>query len=217
MTNDERVSALDLAQAPQDRKKSRDNPDGVNFGGASFKKADGRAGYASEVAAILYKNNGVYTWDVRDPLNGCDVFNNIYERMAADIHAPGASLRVRMEAAQAYEHEARSGLTTVAGWLLDQFNIPLYRTVSEEVGFKNKISIITVNPDLVVRSDGTTASQIQVQRDTKAIAGQVQASLARIGREKGVDRAREILADIVNGVISESSLPAPRRDLLDYK
>ena len=55
---------------------------------------------------------GEHTIGVYSMKDGVDVFDSIYEAMAADIHAPQATTRIGVEAAQEYAHEVRSGVNT---------------------------------------------------------------------------------------------------------
>lgn len=205
MTNDDRVAGLGTALEPQDRK----NDSKVNIGGLMINRKDGRKGYGAEVAEVLLSSNGTYVWDLDDPQNGSGIFDSIYEKLAADIHAPMGSVRTRVEVAQERAHEARAGITALAKWLDEQWGIPLYRCNPSGTG--KKITVVTINPDFVVNEDtGETASELQQVRDRKAVAGQLNSSFKRLGRERGEAYARGVLEEAVRGVLADS-LPAPRK------
>jgi len=208
MTNDDRVAGLELALEPQDRKGS---PEKINVGGLVIRKTDGSNAYGADAANLLLRNNGTLVWDRDDVMSGSDVFNNIYEYAAAEIHVPNQNhIRDRVAAAEDYVKDVRAGFQTLAGWLDTQFGVPLYRCTGPGSG--NKVIAITVNPDFVVNADtGETASEIQVKKDTKAISGNLDAAFRRLGRERGEVEARRIL----NGALKENlrgKLPSTRRD-----
>ena len=209
MTNDDRVTALALAA----EKQQRAGKGGPNIGGLKINKKNGGHGYGYDVCQLLLSRNGVYSWDMNDPLNGSAVFNTIYEAMAADIHAPGASLRVRMEAAQDYAAEVRSGVATASEWLETMWGIPLFRCQRGRSG--NKVTCITVDPNVIVDdATGLTAAESQRKRDKDALAGQTQAAYNRIGRQFGETAAAQALNSAVETVLS-SSLPEPRMKALE--
>lgn len=209
METQDRIFGLESALSPQSRKRSDENPDGVNIGGLVIKRHDGRDGYGAEVASILAARNGTVEWNREDPINGIASFDNIYQYIAAEIHAPAGTLRERINVSGEREHEARSGVTTLAKWLDDQFGMPLFRCVTPNSG--NKVVTVTVQPDYVVNPDtGETAMQSQINRDRKAVAGQIEASFLRLGRAKGPEYAKQVLLEAANTTLGKA-LPVPKR------
>jgi hypothetical protein len=194
-------------------KQQRAGKGGPNIGGLGINKRDGSSGYGWDVAKLLLKRNGTFHWDLDDPKNGVDVFDSIYEYMAAEIHAPQASTRIRVEAAQEYAHEVRSGITTLAKWLEEQYGVPLFRCQCAGAG--NKVTTITVDPDVVVdQSTGITASESQKRRDRKGLEGATRAAYTRIGRQFGELEAGKALKDAVDSALSQP-LPVPRMKQLE--
>jgi hypothetical protein len=209
MTREDRRTALSLAL----EKQQRAGKGGPNIGGLRMKKRDGSSGFGWDVAQLLDARNGSVQWDLNDPKNGVDVFDTIYEYMAAEIHAPQATTRIRVEAAQEYAHEVRSGVTTLANWLEDQWGIPLFRCQCAGAG--NKVTAITVDPYVVVdESTGMTASESQKRRDRKSLEGVARAAYTRIGRQFGELEAGKALRDAVDSALSQH-LPEPRMKQLE--
>lgn len=209
MTRENRKTALSLAL----QKQQRAGKGGPNIGGLRMKKRDGSSGFGWDVAQLLEARNGTVQWDLNDPKNGVDVFDTIYEYMAAEIHAPQATTRIRVEAAQEYAHEVRSGVTTLANWLEDQWGIPLFRCQCAGAG--NKVTAITVDPYVVVdESTGMTASESQKRRDRKSLEGVTRAAYTRIGRQFGELEASGALRDAVESALSQR-LPEPRMKQLE--
>jgi len=207
MTNDDRIAALALAGEPQKRDKTHEN-----IGGLSIKKSNGKGAYGEIVTQLLWANNGTYHWDRDDPVNGSGAFDNIYQAMAADIYAPNRRQRDRIQVSEEYESDIRSGISSAARWLDEQFGIPIYRC--KESGSGNLVTTITVHPDYVVdQVDGTTAKEAQRERDKKALGGQARATLKRLIRDEG-DAVRDILKDEVLLALNEP-VPAPKRRMLE--
>jgi len=210
MTHDDKIAALDLATEPANKTRGTNNPEGINLGGLTRNRMDGRDGYGSEVAALLTANNGTYRWDMNDPIVGKrdGMFSNIYEAMAADIHAPNGSLRHKMEAAEYRAHEARSGVSSLAKWLEEHYGVPLYRCTSAGTG--NHVVVITANPDLVVDEvTGQTAIELQTKKDESAVLGQMGAAYRRLGRERGELFAKDVIVKAAAKVVNQP-LPIPR-------
>jgi len=209
MTRSELIARLGQTLKPQERTDiTLDTGEVVcrNVGGVQMKKMDGSKGYVADAAALLFRNNGTFTWDVMDPLNGSGTFNNIYEYAAAEIYAPGGSLRSRMEASQDYVHEARTGFTSLSKYLDEVHGMTLFRTPSNVKGYKSKTDIITIIPDLIVRDNGDTAKMVQMSKDTQQIRGTVKSAFTRIGRQDGEVKARTVLNKIVDDIIDSSTL-----------
>lgn len=209
MTLNDRVAALSLAKEPQ----KRDGKGGENIGGLAINKKNGSGAYGEAVAGLLLRNNGVYSWDMNDPINGISSFDNIHQAMAADIYAPGGSLKERVLAGEEYESDVRSGIGTLSRWLDDQFGVPLFRC--KKPGYGNKVAVVTVNPDVVVDEDtGKTAAELQYERDKDTVRGQVKAAYKRIGRQFGETTAAMALREAVSQAVS-GHLPAPKRERLE--
>jgi len=214
MTHDDKIAALDLATEQTNQKQTKENPEGINLGGLTRNRSDGRSGYGSEVASLLTANNGTFRWDINDPVVGKKegMFNNIYEAMAAEIHARGGSLRMKMEAAEYRAHEARSGVSSLAKWLEEHYGVPLYRCTASGTG--NHVIAITANPDLIVdEATGQTAIERQVQKDESAVLGQMGAAYRRLGRERGEQFARDVIVKAASDVVNVP-LPSPRHNAL---
>jgi hypothetical protein len=210
MTKEDRKTVLALALEKQTR-----NENGINIGGLWLKKKDGGDAYGFEVALLLNHTarQGTYMWDMDDPTTGLGVFNNIYEAMAADIHAPDGTLRVRMEKAQDHGAEVRSGVATLANWLQEMWGIPLFRCQRAKSG--NKVTCITVDPNVIVDEvTKRTAAESQRERDTQVLAGQTQAAYNRIGRQFGETAAAMALNKAVEAVLHKP-LPVPRMKALE--
>lgn len=204
LTNNDRNSAISLATEPQ----SRDPESKLNVGGLAIKKTDGTGAYGADVAAYLWSKNGTIVWDIDDPINGSGCYENIYQLIAADIYAPGANQRTRIEVSGEQESTVRSGVTSLAKWLDQQWELPMFRSKGASSG--NRITVITVHPDFVIdEHTGLTAMESQRQRDRKAIEGQTKAAFRRLGREEGEDAARVSLYEIFSRAIA-SNLPKGR-------
>ena len=210
MLSNDSISKLSTVTKPQNRKKTTTNPAGENRGGLCIEKVNGGQGFGTEVGGLLYDRDGTIEWNIHDSLNGLNSFNNIHQYIAAEIRARGGNLRTRITASEAYEHEARSGINSLAKWLDDMWGIPLYRCTTPESG--NRIVTITIDPEYVVNHDtGETAQTIQKARDIRAIDGQTMASALRLARIEGKDIARTALMDAVNSGLESFTVPEPRR------
>jgi hypothetical protein len=210
MTAEDCKTALALAL----EKQTREGRGGPSNGGLRIKKQDGGNGFGYDVAQLLDDNGGTVMWDMEDPMNGVKVFNTIYEFMAAEIHAPGQDLRARVEAAQEYAHEVRSGVTTLANWLEEMWGIPLFRCQRARSG--NKVTCITVDPYVVVdEATGLTASESQRKRDRAALEGVTNAAYKRIGRQFGELEAAQALRSAVDSAVSRP-LPEPKHRALGH-
>lgn len=209
MTREDRRKVLSYAL----RDQQRAGKGGPNIGGLKIKKREGSFGFGWDVAQLLDARNGSVLWDLNDPKNGVDVFDSIYEYIAAEIHAPQATTRIRVEAAQEYAHGVRTGVTTLANWLEDHWGIPLFRC--QCAGSGNKVTAITVDPYVVVdESTGMTASESQKRRDRKSLEGVTRAAYTRIGRQFGELEAGKALRDAVDSALSQH-LPEPRMKQLE--
>jgi hypothetical protein len=208
-TEDQKMDdILKAAQEPHDRTDKSGSR--LNVGGLYYKRQDGREPNGAIVADYLLSIGGTLYWDVEDPVNGKGTFDNIYQLMAAAIFAPGGTVRERVEASQEHENDVRTGVSTLAKWMYDQFGAILYRTKLPNSG--NLMRCITVDPEKVCNPDtGETASQLYEQQATKGLKGQAAASLKKLAVIKGEDQARlQILEMVRSEVVRE--LPRPRRD-----
>ena len=148
---------------------------------------------------------------MEDPRNGADLFDNIYQFAAAEIHAPGAKMSIRRDIAIEYEKDVRSGMKSLAGWLDKQFGIPLYRCKAADS--KNQVTTITIYPDFVVdQVTGETAKEAQRGRDKKALTGQVRSALKRMARDEG-DHVREIFKANLIETVENCEIPVPVRTI----
>lgn len=208
MTNDHRMSALSMSIDQQTRA-----PDSkINVGGLSIRKSNGKGAYGAEVGGLLYQNGGTYSWDMNDPRTGIELHDNIYQCMAADIYAPGQKLGVRRDQGRMYEDDVRSGVQTLARWLDNQFGYQLYRCTSSDQK-KSHVVVITVDPEFVVDPEtGTTAKEMQLDRNIRALRGQTRSTLKQLIRENG-DDARESLKERVACLIDECPVETPIRQL----
>lgn len=204
MTNDDRMSALDLAMESQSRVRSDVNPDGLNIGGLAFNKKDGDP-FGSDAAQLLISNNGSFIWDMRDDINGLSSFDNIHQYAAAEIYAPNGSLRARIEASQQYENAARAGINSLAKWLVDVWGVPLFRL--KEPGSGNKITVITVRPDYEDPHTGKTAADLLREKDRKQIEGQVGAARKRLARQFDESDVANILRGAVETALTKQLAP----------
>lgn len=190
MTNDDRIAALALALDYQ----RRDGRGGDNIRGLRLSTRDGKPFNAAgfEVASLLYENNGTIHWDKNDEKNGTDVFDNIFEFMAAERFGKNARPRVRMELGQEYESLMRAGVNNLDKWLLDKFGMALYR-VTRKVGERG-LDTITVHDDYIVDEDrGTTAKQLAYRREQTKVKGQMQSTFKRMNAMEGENVARNTL------------------------
>lgn len=182
-----------------------------NVGGLRYRRQDGREPNGAIVAEHLLSIGGTMYWDVTDSATGKGVFDNLYQMMAADIFAPGGTVRERVEASQEHENDVRTGVSTLAKWMYDQFGAILYRTKLPDTG--NLMRCITVDPEHVANpATGETAASLYEEQAIKGLKGQAAASLRKLAAIKGEDNARlHILEMIRNTVVQE--LPHPRRDV----
>lgn len=215
MTNDDRLSVLSLAKELPVLAEDPDTGKKKNFGGLGYKKNGDKGPYGTDVSDLLYRYNGTYHWDMDDPKNGLEQFDNIYQAMAADAYAPGGRQKDRMLTGDEREDDMRSGVKTLAKWLDDLWGATLYRCTSPD-RLKNQVVVITVHPDLIVDSaTGSTAMEYQRKRDEKAVSGQITAALRRQARMEG-DRVREAFQLKVDEMINKFELEAPRGPRLQH-
>jgi hypothetical protein len=205
MTNDDRISALSLSTENQ----VRDRESRENIGGLVIKKSNGKGAYGAEVGDFLWRNNGTFVWDMDDMSRGIEVYDNIHQAIAAEIHAPGAKAGLRRDIGRDYEADVRSGIKNLAKWLDEQFGIPIYRCKTP--GSKNQITVITIHPDFVVDPDtGTTAKDSQRKRDKDALLGQTKSTLKRMIRDDG-EAVREAIGNELWDVAISYNPPTPKR------
>jgi hypothetical protein len=205
MTNDDRISALSLAVENQ----TRDPETRENIGGLMIKKSNGKGAYGADVSDFLWNHNGTYVWDIDDMRYGLEVYDNIYQAIAAEIHAPGAKAGVRRDIGREYEADIRSGFQTLKKWLDEQWGVPLYRCKTPDS--KNQVSVITVHPDFVVDPNtGETAKESQRRRDKNALLGQTRSTLKQMMRDDG-EQVRQALGDELAKAVLNYTPPQPKR------
>ena len=209
MTNSQILRVLDLASEAPSISEDPLTGKKKNFGGLGYKKTGDKGPYGADVGDLLRRNNGTYHWDMDDPLNGSEQYDNIYQAMGADIYAPGARQKDRMLTGDEREDDVRSGVKTLSKWLDEVHGVTLYRSTSLN-NRKNQVVIVTIIPDLVVDEEtGISAMEHQRMRDEKAIEGQLTAALRRQARLEG-DRVREIFRLTVDRVIDNFEPTTPR-------
>ena len=168
-----RLSALRLSFDPQ----TRDPETRRNIGGLSIRKSNGKGAYGEIVGDLLYRNGGTYSWNMNDPRTGIELHDNIYQCMAADVYAPQQKLGARRDAGVEYEHDIRSGVQSFVKWYDEQFGYALYRCTSNDQK-KSHVVVITVDPEFVVDPEtGTTAKEMQLDRNIRALRGQTRSPL----------------------------------------
>jgi hypothetical protein len=172
-------------------------------------KSNGGGAYGADVAKALWERNGTFTWLPSDPQNGEDLHDNIYQALAAAIHAPGGSRKEKTRCGDLHEAEARSGTQSLSKWLDEQWGVPLYRCTNKSTG--NLVVAITVHPDLVVNSaTGEMAKDQQRRRDLEALKGQARSTLKRMIRDEGEDIRDKLAADMAKTLLTYET-PTARR------
>jgi hypothetical protein len=201
VTKENAMFALRRAMTDQSRDVM---PDGTrkNMGGMALKKANGLPSYGSVIAECLARHNGTFFWDIDDLKNGKDVFDNIYQYLAAETYSHSDRQRDRVQISEDYENNTRSGVNSLSKWLDEQHGIVLYRPTLHGSG--NLVRAITVDPGYVVDPrENISAQQAQLSRDIKAIEGQVKATTRRCVRSLGVEEAQTKLSAVVQSAVFE--------------
>lgn len=176
-------------------------------GGLALHKANDLPAFGSEVARVMYAGDGTYRLDMTDPLVADGSISNIYEQMAADTFAPNGNMLARINAAKDYTAQLRSGVVSLAAWLDKNYELALYRVV--HAGSGNKVGTLTIDPDLVIDEvTGMTAREGQLNRDRKALRGQLGAAYKRQARAVGAASAMHLIRSEVDAIVGEDRLRA---------
>lgn len=174
-------------------------------GGIARNMSSGASAYGAAAASVLLRNNGSFIWDMDDPINGEDLYDSIFEYMAAEAYAPGGKTKHRIAAAKDFANNMRTGVKTLADWLDAKYEYPLFRCTSSGTSL---ITAITGFPDEVIDSiTGITAIQSQMARDTKLMEGHVKSSVKRLSRVNDLATVKQLMQDTVDTAIA---IPPPK-------
>ena len=180
-------------------------------GGLARNMASGADAYGAAAASVLVRNNGSFVWDMEDEKNGEDMFDSIFEYMAAEAYAPGGKTKHRSAAAKDFANNMKSGIKTLADWLDAKYELPLFRCTSSGTSL---ITTITGYPNEVVDSiTEITAIQSQMARDTKLMAGHMKASVKKLARVNDISTVKHLMQDTVKTAIA---VPLPHGSRVEH-
>jgi hypothetical protein len=155
-------------------------------------------------AAFLNRCNGVIDWVGKEK---CPFgYNTIWEYCAGEYF--GADKKPNQKAAAVLEREVemKNGFNRLRERLLEEWGMVLLmvpRKVDDQ-----RIVVITLNNDYVVNLSGQTASEIQLEKDSKLLRGQVKSSFNRTARLLGVDETKQSI-DCMLETLCSQDIPAP--------